>query len=257
MWRTIAEATSSLARRARSGCLVGLLVGCSSEVPVQPGPSFAPVLYGACGTGSACPSGTTCTPMRWTVSPRATCTVSCDTRGSCPAGGACGVGPDGTPTCFGACYQDSPPSFVCDAGRVVACEMAAESECSVCGCGDDSYCVAGLGCQVKKPLGANCANRKECDSGHCSTKSLKCVVAPGQPCTNANCDACAISNQGSYCVNYCNDSADCGAGACYEFSVFGFCHLSCDIRSTGQCPPGAQCLPTTGSGQTGKGYCGQ
>src|SRR6185369_12190512 len=186
-------------------------------------------LYGYCGAGSPCASGTCVelVPKYQADYAPGFCSQAC--TGACPQGGLCGRGPGGTNICFPSC---SGQDYVCvDAGPVACTQTTDDKQCADCGCPSTQRCQAGVGCVDRLDMGASCSTDSDCKSNNCSTVFKTCRVPVGAACTIDNCDACWSNATGfSFWGRGCNTNEDCGnAGPCLGDAITGVytCRPSC------------------------------
>jgi hypothetical protein len=218
---------------------------------------------------------------------------SCGLDGTCNGAGSCRKWDDGTTCQPGRCEGSEIVEIKqCRAGECVA---GAKKICAPYGCDNaatrcfdscdgNTQCAAGKSCQAgscgKKPIGATCANKDDCESGFCAD-GVCCATA----CTGA-CMACNTVGAPGECVNVpagqqdphkvcadqgkqsCGTSGVCdGQGQCAKYASGTVCGdatcsgnaavpaATCDGKGT--CVPGAAvaCAPFACAGGACRTTC--
>jgi hypothetical protein len=148
------------------------------------------------------------------------CGQSCATA-ACPQGLTCGTGSDGMKECVRPCHSGDALSSgnvsnTCLNGLPVNCNVAPPSQCMDCGCSDNTtmYCMAGVGCMSKGPIGSACSTDNQCADGYCA------VGTPTGVCSKQNCDSDSQCPAGAACVTW-----SCGSSIC------GTCLATCEAEA--------------------------
>jgi hypothetical protein len=183
-----------------------------------------------CGQRVRCPDCTCATGCE-------DCTVCNPRTGACDPdlaaiGNPCGDAAScaqGTATPRGTCLADG----TCDPGKPRDCApytCAGDACAETCLDDDDcvgtSYCDGGGACVDDLPVGARCADDKQCEGGHCA-QGVCCATACDKPC-----ESCNLPGSVGFCVVEADGTA---------------CHGAKGICAGGLCEPcgggGQRCCP--------------
>jgi hypothetical protein len=246
----------SIAKTNRSGsapsldmialCVLVLLsaTACSTSKSIDPLASTtgtdASVVYGV--LGGLCDADKHCTAGFCLDT--GVCSRDCKTNADCSnkvKTMVCGIAPGGRHACVYPCSDDAPTaSYVCMAGKTVACSVAGDSFCDQCGCPANKRCEVGVGCTDLSNVGGPCKRDSNCKTDHCSTYTNTCLVLAGDPCDGSNCDLCLTKGAYSYCSRPCQTDAICNGGKCLMRP--GDSHATCHPPCGGSC---SGCSSTT------------
>jgi len=201
-----------------AGLLLAAIGGCDRSV--------CPAFNGEnrCELGEMCEDGNACMSRNCVDG---TCVPGCTTGAECAPPQACVLNETRSLSCSSTCglIVDSP-GFFCEDGIVVTCATAADpaGHCDSCGCSDGASCIdmdpvfvcdaRPCRCFVRRPVGAECTEHDECESGNCSgtdssTGPRLCQLAPGTPCTTS--DAMCRNCRAGRCRQSCGGDVRCGS----------------------------------------------